>query len=806
MLKSFTLFNFLFLLLHQFSIAQEATTNLKGVVTVDGQPVPFANVSLEGTIFGASTDENGLFEIKKVNVGTYSLIISAVGFEKLSEPINISEGEMKPVSYALNYKLNHLQEVEVFGVRDKQPEKLDAITRLPLSPSSQIQSISVISEKLIEQQGALTISEVSRNVPGVYTYATYGNMRESMSSRGFRGIPVLKNGVRVHSDFRGQGFLTDMQGVESIQVLKGSNALSMGTASDLGSPGGVINIVTKTPKFENSGQVSLRAGSWGQVRPAFDVQGVLDQKNTVAFRLNGVYERMNSYRPGVGLEKIYINPSLEWRPDSKTVFNLEMDYMNDSRTPDAGTVNLSLTENQIYNVPFNRNLGWVDNRSLTENTTWSARIKRDISRDFYLRASYFKSALNTDAVVTSIAQFTKNGEFLRSSNIVRRSLGHYTRDDKNSVLQVDLVGQNVSTGTIKHTIQTGMDYRTSQVYMPTFGSIGVDTVDVFARVTNTLPADIGNFEQTGEAQSSERGFGLMAQDVIEVNRFLKAFLGIRYSSSQSTSPSATGVTRDEAWNPLGGIIVNPHKGLNLFASYTNSTSPRSATYQDVNGNALGNERIDQFEAGIKSDWINNRLRFNLTLYKINNKNMNIRAVEVDENGVVIQLPYYFKGGNDERKGIEVELAGRILENLEAVAGYAYIDARYKEHTTFVEGSMPNNTPRNTANIWLRYSLVEGPLKSLTFSAGAYYIGERPNNDWTQRGIDFHAITPGQAPWYMKAYTTVNAQISYNLTENFAARVLVNNLFDAEGYNAYRTAYINRINPRNFAAVLSYRFN
>jgi len=46
--------------------------------------------------------------------------------------------------------------VEVFGERNKQPEKLDAITRLPLKPSEQIQSISVISSKLIEQQGALS--------------------------------------------------------------------------------------------------------------------------------------------------------------------------------------------------------------------------------------------------------------------------------------------------------------------------------------------------------------------------------------------------------------------------------------------------------------------------------------------------------------------------------------------------------------------------------------------------------------------------------------------------------------------------
>ncbi len=92
-----------------------------------------------------------------------------------------------------------------------------------------------------------------------------------MSSRGFRGIPILKNGVRVHSDFRGQGILTDMQGVDNIQVLKGAASVTQGVATDLGSPGGIINIVTKTPKYEFGGNVSLRGGSFGQARTTCDV-------------------------------------------------------------------------------------------------------------------------------------------------------------------------------------------------------------------------------------------------------------------------------------------------------------------------------------------------------------------------------------------------------------------------------------------------------------------------------------------------------------------------------------------------------
>lgn len=86
-----------------------------------------------------------------------------------------------------NYILNT---VEVFGERSKKPEKLDVITRLPLKPKDLLQSISVISDRLIEEQGNLSITDATRNVVGVYSYSRYGNSSESISIRGFRGVPI----------------------------------------------------------------------------------------------------------------------------------------------------------------------------------------------------------------------------------------------------------------------------------------------------------------------------------------------------------------------------------------------------------------------------------------------------------------------------------------------------------------------------------------------------------------------------------------------------------------------------------------
>ncbi|MCX2741240.1 TonB-dependent receptor [Pontibacter anaerobius] len=802
----------LLLLLCQVAWAQRMNSVTGRVIGDNGQPVSAASVVLENTRYGTITDEQGNFEITRVADGTYQVRAILLGFTCEPQQVTLRQCNTQEVMLSLKPKASQISEVEVFGERNKQPEKLDAITRLPLKPSEQIQSISVISEKLIEQQGALTVVEGVRNVPGVYTYATYGGVRESISSRGFRGIPTLKNGVRVMTDFRGQGFSTDMQGVESVQVLKGASSVTMGASTDLGGPGGIVNIVTKTPKFKNSGSVSFRAGSWGLIRPTFDVQRVLDKNNKVAVRLNGAYENGGKFRDHMSNESFYFNPSVEWRPNNRSTLTLEMDYFNEAQNIDPGTVNLSVgnKENQIYDLPSDRYLGFESDKTDLKHSTYTARYNYNLTSNLYLRGALFNSNYNSDAIKTNLSTLRADAEKginTEQVNWYRRSIAHNsTREDNSTVLQLDLVGRKIETGKINHTFQVGVDYRYIDLFQPTYNSIAVDEINVFdpATITHTLPENLPAFERTGGTQSYDYRFGATFQDVVQLTKWARLYGGVRYSTNKTRSEDETSATT-EFWNPLAGVMFTVKDGLNIFGSYTNSTNPRSAAVVDVNGDPLGAERIDQLEAGIKSEWLNDRLRFNLTFYKINNKDMNLKAYTVDENGTVLETGYYIKGGNDERKGVEVELTGRVLENLEIVTGYAYIDAQYKDHTTFVPGSAPNNTPKHTFNAYANYTISTGLLQDLNLGAGAYYLGKRPYNDWTIEGVQYHNIEPNTAPWHNKAYTIVNAQLGYEFEKHWGVRALFNNLFNEVGYDAYRSNFIDRIQPRNFSGVVTYKF-
>lgn len=817
MLKKSTLILLLFLISH-YSWAQ--VSRITGKVT-DKNKVPLIGASISAdsrkTVL---TDDQGRFEMLNVNAGTYSLKISYQG-KSIVRVVKVSRVDVE-VPDILFDPLNELQEVEVFGARAANPEKLETITRLPLLPKDQIQTISTISDKLIEKQGNLKVIDAVRNVPGVYMYSTYGGITESISSRGYRGIPIYKNGVRLSADVLGYGFVTDMETVEGIQVLKGTNAITMGASTDAGTPGGLINVVTKTPKFINAGQVSIRAGGFGQFRPTFDVQQVLDKSEKIAFRINGGYENSRNFHriDNLGLERFFVNPSIAWRPDDKTTIYLEYDFLNDYRATDPGTVQGDPTNltNQIVELPKNKFLGFMKDAAQVNTNSLALRFNRALTDNISIRAGYYRNFFNQYATKTSLRALRSNPSTninVNNNTVFQRSIGQDINSIyKNSVLQLDLLGKDVPTGKIKHTFMVGMDYRITDVTElgAAVRSITIDTIDITKTVTNKLRSGIaasyGPFTATNRLV---RSFGITLQDVIQVTDWARIYGGLRYNRYISAIPGTTGTGdyRNGFWNPLGGVMikVNPH--INVFGSYTTSTQTPyffASNPLDQSGNELGNERNDQVEVGVKSEWFGDRLRFNLTAYKINNKNINMRAAVLNPTTGFVELQnYYIQGGNDERKGIEAEVTGRITSNLEIIAGYAYIDAQYKEHSTFVKNSAPNNTPKHTANFWANYSFTDRIFDGLQLGMGIYYLGKRPYSDWTQSNVQFHGIQPNVKPWYNKSYTVVNLQAGYAINEHWSARVFVNNLFDKVGYDAYRTSYIDRIESRNLSGQLTYKF-
>ncbi|MDO5615279.1 MAG: TonB-dependent receptor, partial [Cruoricaptor ignavus] len=392
--------------------------------------------------------------------------------------------------------------------------------------------------------------------------------------------------------------------------------------------------------------------------------------------------------------------------------------------------------------------------------------------------------------------------------IRNRSLGIAGSEDHSKVFQLDFVGQEVKTGIFKHTFQVGFDWkesytRTNQYkYNGTADITNLGQINVLEEVSNTLPSniDINAFSKTGSVGNPKTPtVGVMAQEVLGIGKYIKAIMGVRYSRNNGVAQKE----QQEAWDPSLGLMVSPFlENINLYGSYTTTTNLRTATNQIIGGGTAGPSITRQWEAGVKSDWFDERLRFNINLYSMNMNNLTYAIVDANGNNT----GFFDFAGDITRKGVEIDLIGKILPELEVMAGYAYLDAQYKNSPAFVNGSTPMMAAKNTANGWLNYTIKKGTLRGLHFGGGVYYVGERPVNDYTQiYGAVIHDTVPGVEPFMLKAYTTLNAQIGYNFC-NASIKIFANNLTDAIGYNAYyRGGYLNRNDPRNFAVQLNYRF-
>ncbi|MGM5631564.1 TonB-dependent receptor [Apibacter raozihei] len=790
----------------QFLMAQN-TSSIKGNVSnIENLPVADAVILVDGQSVSETTKSDGSFEIKGLSPGKHKITIISPDSGQYTESFSLDSNETKELRMTV-YQKGDLDKILIYG-QGKQPKGLDMITRIPLSPRELPQNISVISDEIINEQGALTLTDAVRNVPGVTLFGTYGGTTESMSIRGYRGTPVLKNGIQVDSDFRTSGILTDMQGVSSIQVLRGSASITQGIGNGLGSPGGVINVVTKTPLFlKDAGQVALESGSWGLFRSTLDYQTVLDKKNTSAFRLNAAFQRADSYKPRVDNNRVYVNPSFEWRPDDKTTVTLEMDYMNDNTTPDRGTTNLS--EINTYNLlDTSKNFfGWGTDNVNTKTTTYSAKIVRKLNDKLSLRAVYAGSVNNDETYgVGSMANPYRYKDVVTGKTISDytkriRTLSWSESEDKNKVIQIDLIGKNLFTGKIKHTFQAGFDYKSNEKTSISHGSITVDTVNILEKIGNNLPSGISkkSFGTTAvNTKTYSEVYGFTVHDAIEFNPYIRANFALRYSVDGRKSN--VGAAND-AWDPFVGIMITPVKNISLFGNFATTTNLRSASNPTQDGGTIGASVTNQWEVGVKSDWFNKKLDFNVTYYFINNNDI---AYQVYDNGVA--TGYYKKAGDLRRNGIEIEANGRILENLRVILGYSYSDVQYRKSIAYVNGSRPMNAPYSTANGWVQYLFNQGALKNLSLGVGVYYVGNRPVNDYSSDlRTDGHGTTPGVKPFNMPGYTTINAQLGYTY-KDVGLKVFFNNIFDELGYTSYyRGGYINQIDPRNFKIQLSYNF-
>jgi iron complex outermembrane receptor protein len=376
------------------------------------------------------------------------------------------------------------------------------------------QSIATVSETVIRDQQAQRLSDVVKNVNGVYLSSARASTQESFYARGysFSSTNMFKNGSRVNS-----GVMPEVSSLESVEILKGSAAILYGNVS----PGGILNMITKKPKFAFGGEVSMRAGSFNLWKPSIDLYGPLTKK--IAYRLNATYESANSYRDQVSSTRYYINPSFLFKLGNKTELIVEGDYFKHDFTPDFGIGSLDNTN--IPDVPRSRFMGTSWQYNISRQTTSSATIKHVFNNNWQLNSILSYQVFSRDYYAVERIQAKANGDWARPLGII------HTKEKYNTG-QVNVTGK-FNTGKLEHAILAGMDadhYLTQAYNYDVQGKI-YDSINILepSKYVQSIDIPAGGFTTIDiTAGYSRKRFSLLAK-VANLGNVLNYYVHENYS-------------------------------------------------------------------------------------------------------------------------------------------------------------------------------------------------------------------------------------------------------------------------------------
>ncbi len=780
-------------------ITEAQTGNIKGnIVTPDKQPAEFFNILLKGTDKVASVTTNGEFEIKDVDAGIYTLVVSFTGIKTVELPVEVKLGETTIVpTISLGKSSKALKEVTVTAFKSTN-ETINEIGKSPIKPIDLPQSVASINKEVLEEQQTLRLSDAVKNFNGVYVMGTSGGYQEELAGRGFAygSNNTFKNGVRYNNTV-----MPEMNSLERIDIMKGSAAILFGNVA----AGGVLNLVTKKPLFETGGEVSMRLGSYDFYKPSFDVYGALDKNKTAAYRLNMSYEKSRSFRDVVNAERIYFNPSFLVKLGKKTDLLIEGDYLNDKRTADFG---VGAIDYQLIEIPRSRFVGVAWSHYNAEQKSATATITHHFNNNWQIKSATGYQSVSTDLFANQ--RPNGGGQFIQPNGDWIRGLQRTKIKEDYYITQLDLTGK-FSTGMLKHILLFGADADKYQTQNIAYNPMKVyDVINVFDPSKYIPRTDIPQLTEKTVTSSPVDRVGIYVQDLVSITEQLKVLAGIRFSYLENATsvytyePSGSEFTKQysRAFTPRLGLVYKPLKTMCVFASYANSFTPNSGT--DIDGKPLAPSFIDQYEVGIKNDLFHGVLTANVTVYQIKNSNFAQMSLEKDSRGIVnTDKNVKEMSGEITSNGIEIDLVSKSYKGFSAIAGYSFNETKYTKSTMYSIGTVLRYNPKNTANASVYYNFNTLNVKWLTgFNAGAgvLYIGDRLAGRDTR--LTETNDTYKQMP--LPAYTSIDASIGYTKGGVFI-RVKMSNILNALSYNVHDDNSVNPIAPRQIAGTVGFKF-
>lgn len=629
------------------------------------------------------------------------------------------------------------------------------------------QTIGIVSQQTIQQQGATTLRDSLRNVAGISLAAGEGGSQgDNLTVRGFTARnDLFIDGMRDFGSYYRDPFNT-----EQVQVLQGPSSVTFGR----GSTGGIVNQASKTPGLDHFLTAGLQFGTDATKRATLDYDAPVSLFGSgAAFRLSamgtigGVAGRDITENRRAG-----IAPSLALGLGTPTRLTLSYFHQNGDDIPDYG---IPWLFNGPAPVPHANYYGLRDGNFLrTYDDIGTARLEHDVNEKITLRnqvryANYARAVLVTEPQLRGISPSTP----LDTMQVTRHEIGVNSTetflDD-----QLDLI-THFETGRLRHTFVTGVEggRETSDPTRPNWTApqtsllspVPYDSLDSIVTITSRV-------------KDSALSASTYALDTVGIGKW-EFTGGVRFDRFDNTyeqkiAPVAHLNRVDQMATWRAAAVYKPVSFGSLYFAAGTSFNPSAETLSLSAGTAnVAPESNKTYEFGTKWDLNRNRFHVNASWFRTTKEN----AREASPTNSLL----YVLAGNQRVSGVAADVRGRITNRWEMLAGYAHLDSRVVS-SQFYPGAVGYplaNVPKNTFTLWNNYHLP----KRFESGIGANFVSSRNASSTTP--LDPTTGLVKQVP----GYWVFNAMLGHSLGEHVDLQVNVYNLANRYYYDQLHPGHI-----------------
>ncbi|RIX73295.1 TonB-dependent siderophore receptor [Acidovorax cavernicola] len=661
-------------------------------------------------------------------------------------------------------------------------------TPLSMSLRETPQSVTVVTQQRIEDQGFQTITDVINNTTGV-SVNQYETSRGQFTARGFDINSLLIDGVPTtwEQPWSSGEIFTSLATYDRVEVVRGATGLTTGA----GDPSAAINLVRKRATSKVfTGNVELDVGSWKQRRAMVDLSTPLNAAKTVRARVVGEVSEGDSYIRGLSKDNSTLFATVEADLGSRTLLTAGLSRQKfDTKGPMWGGLPVWYSEGIRTDWDRSKSSAADWTRWNTVYQTYFTSLEHRFDNDWKLKLSYNRGNRKADSYLLYLSGAPSLVSGLGMSTFAASYNVHTRQDDFSAQANgvVKLFGR-------EHELAFG--YVNSRQKFSAYDRSATPSFGMASDFNNWSGASV----EPVWGAPSYYGKSVTQQDAVygagrfNITDALKLIAGARATNYQRSGDDIYSNPYKLKYNsevtPYAGLVFDLSKELSLYASYTDIFQPQNA--RDIRGDYIEPIKGRSFETGLKGEFLDGKLQASAAVFHIKQKNLAVATTDrLTGLGGLPETVYRASDGATS-KGFEMEVTGELARGWNLSAGYTQFTL--KDST----GDDVNTIyPRKLLRVFTTYRLP-GALNGLTLGGGVSWQGRTYTNALDPLGVT-QKIEQG-------AYALVNLMARYEFTPQLSAQLNLNNVTNKKYYGMFDAySQITYAAPRSANLTVKYKF-